>query len=311
MYVTVTAFQCMTLFRSDGTNPLIPGPVFFHFHLSEETYTEMFNFLSSKLGSIRLVIGSDEELALRNALKRAFPLSLLILCVLHLKKNALRHVKGVSKSARDEIERRIFGNHGLTSSMSMDQFEQKKSFIDSDAFESIEYFESLCLRIQNGVVLPRIECPHIPRNWKNNSCESINHILKLEIDWKPNRLPSLLEKLHGYETKVKNLMIASFYGIGEFILHPKLRKRFLINVAKWATMTEVEKSKHFEKFIETPVPAPDEFVTSKDNLLNLPKVDPSKKKPHQQVRSPRNVRTKSRKRTASQSAVPPKFPKLD
>jgi hypothetical protein len=28
----------------------------------------------------------------------------------------------------------------------------------------------------------------IPLQWKNNSCESINHILKLNQDWKPEKL---------------------------------------------------------------------------------------------------------------------------
>ena len=32
----------------------------------------------------------------------------------------------------------------------------------------------------------------IPLQWNNNSCESINHILKLNRDWKPEKLPELI-----------------------------------------------------------------------------------------------------------------------
>jgi hypothetical protein len=35
-----------------------------------------------------------------------------------------------------------------------------------------------------------------PLQWKNNSCESINHILKLNQDWKPEELPELINKIH-------------------------------------------------------------------------------------------------------------------
>jgi hypothetical protein len=36
----------------------------------------------------------------------------------------------------------------------------------------------------------------IPLQWKNNSCKSINHILKLNQDFKPEKLPELINKIH-------------------------------------------------------------------------------------------------------------------
>jgi len=34
------------------------------------------------------------------------------------------------------------------------------------------------------------------RRWNNNACESWNHVLKLAVDWRPRRLPDLVEWLH-------------------------------------------------------------------------------------------------------------------
>ena len=36
----------------------------------------------------------------------------------------------------------------------------------------------------------------IPLQWKNNSCEFINHILKLNQDGKPEKMPELINKIH-------------------------------------------------------------------------------------------------------------------
>ena len=33
----------------------------------------------------------------------------------------------------------------------------------------------------------------VPPAWTNNNCESINHVLKLAVDWKKQDLPTLIE----------------------------------------------------------------------------------------------------------------------
>ena len=50
--------------------------------------------------------------------------------------------------------------------------------------------------ITKYVYLPRQKNPTV--NWTNNNAESVNHILKLDLDWKPRNLYDLTNKL--YET---------------------------------------------------------------------------------------------------------------
>jgi hypothetical protein len=35
----------------------------------------------------------------------------------------------------------------------------------------------------------------IPLQWKNNNCEAMHHIFKLNQDWKPEKLPELVDKI--------------------------------------------------------------------------------------------------------------------
>ena len=58
----------------------------------------------------------------------------------------------------------------------------------------------------------------LDEDWKNNSCESMNHILKLATNWKALKLPDLLNKLH----KVVQLQYAdvrrALHGQGNYEL---------------------------------------------------------------------------------------------
>jgi hypothetical protein len=51
--------------------------------------------------------------------------------------------------------------------------------------------------------------------WKNNSCESINHILKLNQDWKPEKLPELINKIHKEIVLQESLVNGALYGHGD------------------------------------------------------------------------------------------------
>jgi len=46
-------------------------------------------------------------------------------------------------------------------------------------------------RLREHVTIPRIQLKH-DRLWTNNNCESINHVFKKVIDWKPEPLPQLI-----------------------------------------------------------------------------------------------------------------------
>jgi len=47
--------------------------------------------------------------------------------------------------------------------------------------------------ISENVVNHRIQHQTLPLNWTDNNCETMNHIFKMEIHWKPEKLPDLVD----------------------------------------------------------------------------------------------------------------------
>jgi hypothetical protein len=58
--------------------------------------------------------------------------------------------------------------------------------------------------------------PRIPLQWKNNSCESINPILKFNQNWAPEKLPELINKIHKEIILQENRVKGALYGHGDF-----------------------------------------------------------------------------------------------
>ena len=70
--------------------PIFLGPIFIHDNSDFESFSNFFNHLRVKLintNTDRLVFGTDEELALVNAITTAFPESGHILCTRHIRQN--------------------------------------------------------------------------------------------------------------------------------------------------------------------------------------------------------------------------------
>jgi hypothetical protein len=60
----------------------------------------------------------------------------------------------------------------------------------------------------------------IPLQWKNNSCKSINHILKLNQDFKPEKLPELINKIHKEIIVLQESLVnGALYGHGDYELN--------------------------------------------------------------------------------------------
>lgn len=90
VYVTVTSFKHTGLLRArSAEHPIIFGPMLLHGTATTKVYRAFLSSIADALGTghqPRLVIGSDEETALRNAIKETFPVSKNVLCTRHLKK---------------------------------------------------------------------------------------------------------------------------------------------------------------------------------------------------------------------------------
>ena len=108
----------------------------------------------------------------------------------------------------------------------------------------------------------------VPLHWKNNNCESLNHILKLNQNWTPDRLPELIQNSHKEIQLQEALIKGALYSHGDFELDSSLLK-LQCTKAQWQSKTEKEKENIFQKILAfgTKQP-PSKFITSTDDTKN-------------------------------------------
>ena len=119
MHVTVTCYKQLTVVKEGTTEPpLFIGPILIHDNSDFDTYCNFFFNLKIKLNDVdttNLVIGTDDEQALVNAIKAAFPQSQHILCTRHLRQNANQKLTDDALDKYDKVMilDKIFGEDGL------------------------------------------------------------------------------------------------------------------------------------------------------------------------------------------------------
>ena len=119
--------------KSTQEPPLFVGPMMLHGDGKYSTYLH-FSTVNGALNNSRVsasefrlvdnvVTGSDDETALVNAAKTAFPNCLKLYCLLHVKDNVRHRLTsiGTSTSVREEILSHLFGCHGVAESTSEDE----------------------------------------------------------------------------------------------------------------------------------------------------------------------------------------------
>jgi hypothetical protein len=77
-------------------------------------------------------------------------------------------------------------------------------------------------------------------NWTNNSCESMNNILKLSANWKALKLPKMLEKLHQIVKLQYKDMRRNLHGQRNYTL-ASWTKKFQVSTVVWESKTEEKK----------------------------------------------------------------------
>jgi hypothetical protein len=209
-YVTSTVFQDQDVIRKGKeTPPILLGPFYLHWDGTFQTYKRCFTHLASVLEDVpletevssnNLVIGSDEEKALVKAVKMSFPQSKLTLCTRHLEENLKRQLKnkvGMAEQKSKEICKAIFGPDGLTNLNTSIGFQEKATEIERkfNAVTNSYLSDKLIPAIKEFVHDVHKKDERVPINWKNNHCEAMNHVFKLNINWKPAKLPDLVKML--------------------------------------------------------------------------------------------------------------------
>ena len=257
MHVTVSCFKQLSVVRhSTGEPPLFLGPAFIHDNSDMTTYSMFFSHLKTHLMDVNtenLVIGTDDEAALKKAISLAFSSSNHVLCTRHLQENTIQKLKDdtVDKSERKQIVDRLFGTAGLINANDSICFEEQcedfKAFCHSRAPRFLNYFEK---RLQ-CLLLEKVNQPQrlgrIEKKWTNNNCESINHVLKQTINWKSQPLTEFIESMQGLvDSQYKDLRRALF-GAGQYRLADS-HAQFQLTRTEWAAKTTVERYKLFTRF---------------------------------------------------------------
>ena len=115
-------------------------------------------------------IGSDEERAIVNTIDIDFPGSNQLLCSKHLKDGTLNYMQSKVGVPQKVIE---------------------KAYV---YLKFVNYFKNrLQPSIKNNAPTRKF---NVTANWTNNNCESLNHITKLDANWKVKCTPDLINMLH-------------------------------------------------------------------------------------------------------------------
>ena len=297
IYVTPSVYRHKSLIRrrdAEQRNPIFIGPVFIHGHSDITTYSVFFGHLAARLMDCEqseLLLGSDDELAMRKCMANFFPRAATIVCSRHLKQNVTRKLETLLGSKTD-LRRTLFncvcGDAGLMSCKDIVAFdEQLKKMRANELLLGPTEFREYCERRLIPILRANVSVGM--NSWTNNNCESINGQLKQYVQWRPQQLPALIDTLKELIEAQQREADKAMVGRGEFQLVPELSKHRL-TVDVWANMSEQQKNKLRKACFRLPTDVP--TCMSTDGTFTVPLTPGGGKKPNQ-VKRRRNAKTVS------------------
>ena len=276
------------------------GPVFVHTNSQSDTYSYFFNKLSMKVrDSDDLVIGTDDEKAIRKAVKSHFPKSINIVCSSHLKRNILDKLTNVGMpiSGRRWVISLIFGESGLMKAKDLLELEHRSfvliNYVEQHGNKDIShYFKSRIIPIiKNGIFRVK-KSALIPSLWTNNNNESVNHVLKQLVDWKTTSLLRLA-KLVTQHIKAQYMDVQrSLFGSGNYRIKEEYSK-FYIERDDYFALSKVDRDNHFLKFLRYSPKTNESTVVSFDGRLVVRQCRATSGKKTNQRKRPGSQRTRS------------------
>ena len=198
-HVTPTVYKDKSVIkRSSKDHPICFGPTFVHQSTTTMSYKSFLHDVADHLTDdeiSNLTIGTDEELAFKNAIKRCHPGSTHVVCTRHLKKNTNRHMQNsirYPETERIEVMDAIFGKNGLTQNTDVDTFHHRLQIVQqliaegqqSWRKEFVSYFNTKLFPLLKQHVIEPTKSGKVSGTWTNSNCESANHVLKGATNWK-------------------------------------------------------------------------------------------------------------------------------
>jgi hypothetical protein len=249
-----------------------------------------FSHLATKLVADNLLtLGSDDEKAIRISITRFFPNAKTVLCSKHLRDNIKRKLDAIlgnhtveSKSLMAAICNLMETTDTISFDATLQTMRQNQLSQAPAAFNT--YFES-------KVPLLRANAEIQLNAWTNNNSEAINHVLKQYIQWRPEKLPDLVSKLHQLVIAQQHESDRALIGRGDFVLQPHCASKQL-TLAAWKAMSAKQRSAASAECINSKPLSHHVSVTSRDGLLSVTLTPGAGKKPQQNKRY-RSERTRS------------------
>lgn len=204
-----------------------------------------------------MYFGSDDEKAITKSIQDAFPSATRRLCSKHLKDNFNHYMQdkiGIDTKERQHLMNVVFGQDGLTNADTTLMFEERSTMVTEEMKEYpalCQYYEKqMKPRIQSFVHEPRRNQKEFDQPlWTNNNSESVNHIFKRAVNWKPQTTPDLVEKLYDC-VQIQFLHLRGcLHGHGDYVLS-NANKHYFVPDQVWRCKTKEEKEKIFTNFMK-------------------------------------------------------------
>jgi len=199
---------------------------------------------------------------------------------------------------RKKITDGLFGTDGVSSCVDVIAFDEaaekfRHGTLQQAAPETQQYIERRIL------ALLRLNVSAGKSGWTNNNAESMNHVLKQMVQWRPQKLPELIANLRTLVEAQYTEADRALCGRGDFVLATSHAKHRL-TVDAWQDMSAKQKTKVINACFRTQtLPA----CTSTNGTLTVPTTPGAGKKPHQRKRQ-RAERSKTVSKTTTQPPLP-------
>lgn len=300
-YVTLLVYKSQKVVRKEtGEPPIMLGPLMLHWDGKTKTYFRFFSFLRGildiDLKNIEMLIGTDDEKAMTNAIDSTFPEAKRRLCTKHIKDNLIRQMTDkIPKNTqeRNEIIHKIFGPNGVASADNSAVFDERNELLKTSLEGHEDFLEYYVKYVQQKISEHCVN--EQDQLWTNNNTESINHRLKVSTDWKPQKTDELVEKLYDV-VRVQHVDIRrALYGTGNYTLSTKFNK-FRLAEGVWRSKSDSDKKTYQFKFLNasSKVELPTKIV-SKDGAYKIGKTPAVAKKPGQRTR-PKVTKTRTQRK---------------
>ncbi len=275
--VTPTTYRNLLVETTKGNNPILLGPILVHqtktfrpFHYFGSTLIR----LNPRLVNLR-AYGTDGEPELIKAFGICFPKAVHLRCTNHMRQNikeklrTLNIPQSVSKEFLADIFGTRIGSHfeaGLADAdseasfaKSLKQVEAKWNNLEMSCnpSEAAPQFHAWFCRYKAEeiakCVLPKARrqagCVDPTSFFTTNSSESLNHVIKQEVEWKESQLPQLIESLKSITNDQNSEVEKAVVGRGEWHFTPQYKSLVVTESCWFSRMSDAAKKLHMNKVL--------------------------------------------------------------